>query len=277
MEMDKNLINEIHHIANEMRKDIALMTFNSITYGAHLGGAMSATDILAVLYTQIMRIDIKNPRWKNRDRFIMSKAHCVITQYAALKSMGLLSQKQINRVNIDDPYLSEHPKMNLENGIEFSGGSLGQGLPLGVGTALALRQKGNYESRIFVMVGDGECDEGAIWEAAAFGSHNNLNNLTIIIDNNTLQNDGPTKDILCKESMTDRWKAFGYEVIDIDGHDIESIYNAFMMKSDKPVVINAHTVKGKGVSFAENVPDWHYNRLSKELYDCAIKELEAQT
>ena len=276
MKMDKNLINEIMNIANSMRKDIIVMTFNNKTYGSHLGGGMSATDILAVLYTQIMRYDIDDPGWEKRDRFIMSKAHAVIAQYAVLKHMGLLSQEEINRVNVGDPNLFEHPKMNLEKGIEFSGGSLGQGLPLGVGTALALRQKGNYESRIYVMLGDGECDEGAIWEAAAFGSHYNLNNLTVIIDCNTLQNDGPTKNILSKDSMAERWKAFGYEVIDTDGHDIGSIYDAFMVKSDKPVAIVAHTIKGKGISFAENVVDWHYNNLTKEQYDCAMKELEAQ-
>lgn len=239
-----------------------------------MGGSLSAVDILAVLYLEFMRPGQNGRDFDQRDRFIMSKAHSVMAQYAALKQAGLLTQDEIDHAMVHNDLLFKHPKMNLQKGIEFSGGSLGQGLPLGVGTAIALKRKGYDQSRVYVMVGDGECDEGSIWEAAALAGHRKLSNLTVIVDQNCLQNDGKTQEIIDKSLMAGRWEAFGFEVVPADGHDVESIYEALSYKSQKPIAIIAKTTKGKGVSFAENVVDWHAAYLTQELYDQAMAEQE---
>lgn len=259
----------VEFVSKEMRKDILRMAYNCGTGGAHIGGSMSVVEILSVLYTEVMchKGDI-------RDRFIMSKAHAVIALYAALHQVGKLTDCDIENAMKPGSILFKHPCMNVKKGIEFSGGSLGHGLSLGVGTALALKMKKNSESRVYVMLGDGECDEGAIWEAAACASHYKLDNLTVIIDQNGLQNDGTTKEILDFSDMPQRWKAFGFYVQKIDGHNVEQIRKAFEKKSNQPKAIVAKTIKGKGVSFAENVVDWHAAYLTKELFDRAIEELE---
>lgn len=260
--------NKMKEIAYHMRKDILKMGYNCGAMGAHIGGSMSAVEIMAVLYTEIMK-----HQGEGRDRFIMSKAHSVMALYAALHQIGRLTDDDIENAMKKGSFLFKHPCMNVDKGIEFSGGSLGQGLSLGVGTALALKMKNNKASRVYVMIGDGECDEGAIWEAALCASHYHLENLTVLIDQNGLQNDGTTKEILNLADMEQRWKAFGFYAQTIDGHDVGQIENALQITSDKPKVIVAKTVKGKGVSFAENVVDWHAAYLTKELYDRATEEL----
>jgi len=170
--------------------------------------------------------------------------------------------------------LFKHPKMNMQKGIEFSGGSLGMGLSLGVGTALALRMRGNGTAKVYVLLGDGECDEGSVFEAAAAGAHYNLANLTVIVDRNGLQNDGPTEMVMNKSGLARWWKAMGYTVFEADGHDVESLFNAFANEADVPRLVLANTVKGKGVSFAENITDWHAAYLTQTLYDKAVAEWE---
>lgn len=260
---------DIKKVASRMRKDILNMAHNCGTMGAHLGGSMSAVDVLAVLYTQIMEND-----GDLRDRFIMSKAHSVMAQYAALHQVNKITDEEISKAMMPGSFLYKHPCMNIDKGIEFSGGSLGQGLSLGAGTAWALKKSGNCKSRVFVLVGDGECNEGAIWEAAAAIAQYNLNNLTVIVDCNKLQNDGMTEEILNFNNMAERWTSFGFETCEIDGHNHAEIFKALSKQGDKPRAIIAHTVKGKGVSFAENVVDWHASYLTDALYEKAVGELE---
>ena len=260
---------ELKAIALDMRRDILQMSFNCGSMGAHLGGSMSAVEILAVLFADIMK-----HQGELRDRFVMSKAHSVMALYAALKQIGKLTQEEINQGMKKGSILYKHPCMNIEKGIEFSGGSLGQGLSLGVGTALALQKKQNCESNVYVLIGDGECDEGAIWEAAASASHYKLNNLTVVIDQNGLQNDGTTDEIMNFSNMKQRWEAFGFAALPVDGHNVIELEQAFRTVVDKPKAIIAKTIKGKGVSFAENVVDWHASYLTEELYKIALEDLE---
>lgn len=265
---------ELELMAYHIRKDAFKMAFNSGKKGAHIGGSMSVVEILSVLYASIMKYDVNNPGWNNRDRFIMSKAHGAIALYAALKNVGILSEEEINgAMHGDSPYY-EHPKMNINKGIEFSGGSLGQGLSLGVGTAIALRRLKNNEASIYILLGDGECDEGSVWEAAAAVTHFNLKQITIIIDKNELQYDGETKQIMSLGNFYDRWVSMGFDVIETDGHDVMALQDSFYKKTENPKVVIANTIKGKGVSFAENQVDWHTGYFTKELYEQAMRELE---
>lgn len=271
--MYMNNYENVEKIAKEIRKDIVKMTYNSGVKGAHLGGSMSVADILAVLYTSILRFDVDRYDSDERDRLILSKAHAGIALYAALHSVGFLSTDDIDKAMHGRSSLYEHPQMSLKHGIEFSGGSLGQGLSLGVGTALALKKKKNFKSHVWVILGDGECNEGQIWEAASAAASFKLDNLTIIIDANGLQYDGTNENILNAGNMKKRWESFGFDVSEIDGHDIENISKCFEKKSTKTRVIIARTIKGKGISFAENEVSWHTGRLTDELYKLAIEEL----
>ena len=253
----------------DMRKDILKMSLNCGKMGAHLGGSLSCVDILAVLFTEKMHHE-----GENRDRFIMSKAHSAMALYAALKQVGKIKEDDIQEAMKKGSFLFKHPKINIPKGIEFSGGSLGQGLSLGVGTALAIKIKG-IAARTYVLVGDGECDEGSVWEAAMSASHYNLNNLVVIVDRNGLQNDGTTDDIMNLQNMQMKWNAFGFDTYCINGHDIEQIRDALSKESlCHPIAIIANTIKGKGVSFAENVVEWHASFLTQDLYEKAMEEVE---
>jgi transketolase len=257
----------------EMRKDILDMCYRCGVEKAHLGGCMSMVEILAVLYTEIMNISPKMEKWDERDRFILSKGHGGIALYAALKQAGILTKEEISRdMRGANTITYRHPKINRIKGIELSSGSLGMGLSFGAGLACAFLRK-NYTSKVYVMLGDGECNEGSVWESAAMVSHFHLKNLTVIVDVNKLQLDGTTTEILNMESMPEKWKAFGFDVIDIDGHNISAIYEAFIKDTEKPKAIIANTIKGKGCSFAENNVAWHDNFLSDELYQLALSEL----
>ena len=264
---------ELEAMARRIRLNIAKMTWQSGIKGAHLGGSMSVTDILAVLYGEVLHYDVKNPLAPERDRLILSKAHAAVALYAALFEAGFLTQEEIDGAMQGDSFFFEHPKKSPEHGIEFSGGSLGQGLSLGMGTALGLRMKGNTEAKIYVILGDGECDEGQVWEAAAAVTHFGLDSVTVIIDDNGLQFDGRKEDILKPGDLAARWASLGYDVCTVNGHDVEELREALLRKADKPKVIIAKTVKGKGVSFAENDVTWHTGRLTDELYQEAIREL----
>ena len=264
---------ELEAMARRIRLNIAKMTWQSGIKGAHLGGSMSVTDILAVLYGEILHYDVKNPLAPERDRLILSKAHAAVALYAALFEAGFLTQEEIDGAMQGDSFFFEHPKKSPEHGIEFSGGSLGQGLSLGMGTALGLKKKGNTEAKVYVILGDGECDEGQVWEAAAAVTHFGLDSVTVIIDDNGLQFDGRKQDILKPGDIAARWASLGYDVQTVNGHDVEELREAFLRQADKPKVIIAKTVKGKGVSFAENDVTWHTGRLTDELYQEAIREL----
>ena len=205
---------------------------------------------------------------------ILSKGHGALALYPALVEAEIISEEELATFKQDGSRLGGHPTLNGLPGIEFASGSLGQGLSLGVGVCLALKRKNNFESRVFIFLGDGECDEGSVWEAAASASHFGLNQLVAVVDMNAIQYDGYTLEIMRMEPFEDKWKAFGWDVITIDGHNIGEILDAYSYHGDKPVVILAHTVKGKGISFMENNWKYHNASLPGTLYEKAIEELE---
>lgn len=264
---------ELEQIAKSMRKDVLKMALHAGKKGAHIGGSMSSMEILAVLYGEVMRYDVKRPEWEERDRFIMSKAHSAIGLYAALHYAGLVSDADIDAAMQGEAVLYKHPRLDIGRGIEFSGGSLGQGLALGAGSAMALRRRGNQNAKVYVLLGDGECDEGSVWEAAASVIHFDLTQLTVIVDKNRLQNDGTTDEIMNIGKLADRWKSVGFDTICVDGHDVEAVRFALQKETKRPKAIIADTVKGKGVSFAENVVAWHISYLTEEMYLKAMEEL----
>lgn len=274
--IDKKIILEkCKKAANQMRKDALYMTYKAGNPGAHIGGGLSMIEIMATLYVGIMKLDIDDMKSEKRDRFILSKGHGVLGLYTAMNQVGLIKREEYDSFKKNNTFLTGHPSMNLERGIEFSSGSLGQGLSLGVGTCIALREKGNNSSRAFVLMGDGECNEGSVWEAAMSASHFKLNNLVAIVDKNGIQYDGGTEKVMNMGNLKDKWESFGWEVVELDGHNIEELYEAFDLISDKPKVIIAHTVKGKGVSFMENNSLWHNSRLTDKQYEEAMAEQEA--
>lgn len=270
--IDKSLIKKCQEASKKMRISTIKMTYNAGNAGAHIGGSLSMIEIMSSLYLGVLKYDVNNPLWENRDRFILSKGHGVISQYAALKELGIISDEDLLTFKKNETLLYAHPSMNLKIGIEFSSGSLGQGLSLGVGTALALKRQGNNSSRVFVLIGDGECDEGSVWEAAACAAHYKLSNLVAIIDKNNLQYDGKTTEILSMENLEEKWRSFGWQCVSVDGHSEEEILRALNIKSTIPLAIVANTVKGKGVSFMENNHIWHNGRLTKEQFTQAIRE-----
>lgn len=250
------------------------MGFHCGVNGAHFGGSLSLVEIMAVLYGRIMDFDVLNPMAENRDRLILSKGHGVMAQYAVLRQIGILADEELLAFKHNGSELSAHPSINPRLGIEFSSGSLGQGLSLGIGVALALIRKKNLSSRVFVILGDGECDEGSVWEAALSATHYGLNNLVTIVDRNHLQYDGDTEMIMPIENFSAKWRAFGWQTIECDGHNEQELEKALLTKSEKPIVIIANTIKGKGISFMENQSKWHNGVLTKSLYETALAELE---
>lgn len=265
-------------LAKQVRRDIIDLTYKAGTNGTHIGGSLSIVEVLSVLYNDILKLNKSDMTDDTRDRFILSKGHGAMAQYAVMHRVGILSDEDIASFKKDGSSFSTHPYMNVKKGIEFSTGSLGHGLSLGVGSALALKRKNNVTSKVFVMMGDGECDEGSIWEAAMSASNFGLNNLVLIIDKNRLQLDGFIEEIMKQDSLEDKWSSFGWKVYSTDGHDVDAIYKTFSEASinqKQPVVVFAHTIKGKGVSFIENKYNWHIGVLNDELYKKAIEELEA--
>lgn len=259
-----------------MRKNIIEMAYSAGKNGAHLGSALSCVEILACLYSKIMNISPQNILTPNHDVFIPSKAHCVLSYYSALAYTGFISSKELTTFDNNLSFLPGHPIKNREKGIEFSGGSLGMGFSQGVGVALGIKQR-HLDQRVFVLLGDGECDEGANWEAAQSAAHYQLNNLVVIVDSNKLQYDGFTSDIMNLYSLTDKFKSFGFYVLEVDGHNISKLlsafYKAFSECKQMPIAIIANTIKGKGISFMENKKQWHHSVLTTEQYHNALAEL----
>ena len=261
------ILQTCERVAREMRHDILRMGLQTGSNGAHFGGGLSLVEIMAVLYKSVMRVNPALPRWPERDRFILSKGHGAMAYYAALKQAGFVTDEELMTFKGNHTFLYGHPSMNPDKGIEFSSGSLGLGLALGVGTAIGLRKRGNNQSRVFVLMGDGECGEGSVWESAASAAHFGLSNLVAIIDKNGLQYDGPTKDVLDMDGMAEKWESFGWQARNVDGHNLAELLAAFEDLGDRPTVIVADTVKGKGVAFMENNPAWHHNRLTQAQFD----------
>ncbi|MCF0230373.1 MAG: transketolase [Parasporobacterium sp.] len=268
------MVNKCKAAANQIRRDIIDMTFATGNTGAHLGGSLSMAEMLAALYVGCLRYNINDDHWDERDRVILSKGHAALALYPAMVQAGILERTRLEEFKMNGSQLSGHPSLNGLPGIEFASGSLGQGLSLGVGVCLALKRKDNCKSRVFVFMGDGESNEGSVWEAVASASHFGLNRLVAIIDTNKIQYDGHTDEILSMSPMADKWKAFGWDVIELDGHNIEELLDAYNTESKKPLAIIANTVKGKGVSYMENNWRFHNSRLSKKQYEQAIEELE---
>ena len=260
--------------ARQIRKDIVEMI--GIGSRGHFGGSLSCADIVAVLYYHAMNHDPADPQWQDRDRFILSKGHAAPVQYAALAGCGYFGREKFASFKRPDGMLQGHPDMLNTPGIEANTGSLGQGLSLGIGMALGLK-KDRKDSRVYVIMGDGELGEGQIWEAATVASHYKLENLTAIIDNNRIQAMGFTADRVFQGDHAMKWSSFGWEAFRIDGHSIESIITAIdavKRVKGKPSVIIADTIKGKGISFTENTSNYHNNEMNSAQYGQALMEIE---
>ncbi len=260
-------------VSKEIRKKILKM--NYLAQGTHIGSSLSIADLLTVLYFKILTINPKKALDENRDRFILSKGHAVAALYATLAQRGFFSAKILDHYCQDGKKLPGHATKQSVPGVEVSTGSLGHGLSMASGMALA-GKRDDKKHRVFVIMSDGECDEGSVWEAALFSSHHKLDNLTLIIDYNKLQAFGRTNDVLKLEPLKEKWQAFGWAAREINGHNFSEIEKTLLtvpFVEGKPSVIIAHTIKGKGVSFMEDKLEWHYNNLSKEDYQRALKEL----
>jgi len=270
-------INNIKNFAFQVRKNILEMAVVAGASSAHFGGALSITEIVATLFAYQMKIDKKNPKWEERDRFILSKGHACLAYYAALCEVGYISNNELKTFEQNDTNLLGHPVINRDLGIEFSNGSLGMGLSLGIGVAISSkRKKKNFN--VYVIVGDGECNEGSIWEGAMAAPNFNLDNLYVIIDKNNFQQTGSNKEIMNVANLKDKWSSFGWHTVELDGHNVKDLYNFFQENKNikKPKAIIANTIKGKGFSFSENNNDWHHSILSKSFYEKAIKELKKE-
>jgi len=263
----------IRDMARSMRRKI-LDVSHQCALSAHLGGGLSMVDITATLFGAVLSFDPRNPRWEDRDRFILSKGHGVLGYFSALWAVGIISDEVFSTFQTNESDLIAHPIMNLDLGIESSNGSLGQGLSMAVGMALAARKQ-HRTHRVFVLLGDGECNEGAVWEAVMSAAHFKLANLTAVVDYNKLQSDGAGAVVMDSGDLAAKWESFGWHVCRVDGHDIRAIHAAFVdaHRADKPKVLIAHTVKGKGIAFMENNNEWHHNRLTKAHYERALQEL----
>jgi transketolase len=270
---DEKLIKEIKRKALEIRKWVIESVYRAGS--GHPGGSLSVADILACLYFHEMRHNPKDPKWPDRDRLVLSKGHAAPALYAALALAGYFPVEELKNLRKIGHFLQGHPCMKKVPGVDMSTGSLGHGLSVAVGMALAGKlDKKDY--RVFAILGDGEVQEGQIWEAANAASHYKLDNLIAILDRNKLQIDGPTEEIMHLEPLAWRWQAFGWDVIEIDGHDIEEILDTFheIKLNEKPTVIIANTIKGKGVSFMEGTLSFHGKPPSEEQYIRAMSELE---
>jgi len=264
---------EYSQISKGIRKKILRMTYESQT--AHIGSSLSCADILTVLYFKILKIDPDNSLSENRDRFILSKGHAAAALYAALSQRGFFPEETLENYCKDGGKLPGHSTKGCVPGVEVSTGSLGHGLSMGAGMALAAKHdKKDYKT--FVLMSDGECEEGSTWEAALFSAHHKLDNLIGIIDYNKLQAFGRTSEILNLEPLGKKWESFGWEVKEADGHnfsEIEKILSEIPFQKEKPSLMIAHTIKGKGISFMEDKLEWHYKNLNEEEYKSALQEL----
>lgn len=265
------MTNRLRTISKKVRAHILKMTLYSKS--SHIGSALSIVEILVTLYFRILNIDPKNPTRSDRDRFILSKAHGSTALYATLVERSFFEPYYLEKYYIDDGVLPGHLDKLSAPGIEYSTGSLGHGFSVAIGMAISNRQTGN-KGRIFVLIGDGECNEGSIWEGAMLAAHLKLTNLTAIIDYNKIQSFGRTNEVINQEPIMDKWRSFGWDVFEVNGHDFENLIRTFELPQKGPKIIIAHTIKGKGVSFMEDRLEWHYRSPTKEEYEQAISELE---
>ena len=276
MGYDEKLIKKLEDKAQKLRRDVVISI--GVGVAGHIGGSNSSADIVAALYFHKMRHDPKHPEWRERDRFLLSKGHVGILQYAALAESGYFPVEDLKHTKEIGSYLQGHPDVQKTPGIEAGTGSLGQGLSIGLGMALGLKLD-RLDSRTYVLVGDGEIAEGQIWEAAMAASAFNADNLVAIVDRNRLQANGRTKERFDTGDIMAKFLSFGWHVIEINGHDMREILSALdeaETVKGVPTAIIANTVKGKGVSFAENVVGYHNGMLTEETYRQALLELTVQ-
>ena len=275
MSLSKEKLKSIKSFSFNLRKNILDMSLTAGASSSHFGGALSIVEIISVLFSHVMQINNENPNWEKRDRFILSKGHACLAYYAALCEKGFIKKEELKTFEKDNSNLLGHPVLNHKIGIDFSNGSLGMGLSLGIGLAISSKKKGlNFKT--YVIVGDGECNEGSVWEAAMAAPNLKLDNLYVIVDKNNFQQTGSNKEIMNTDSLKDKWNSFGWHTTEVDGHNIEEIIKNFNKLSTqaKPKAIIANTVKGKGFSFSENNNDWHHSVLTKKMYDQALEELK---
>lgn len=259
--------------AKELRRTI-LQTLHD-SNGSFSGGSLSSIDLLTVLFHGIMRLDPVRPKARDRDMFILSKGHCSSALYAVLTSVGMMPAEALNTYGRDGSVLGVHPKKDSYPGIEVSSGSLGHGLALASGSALAAKIL-HDDAKVYVLMGDGECNEGSVWENAAFASRQKLNNLIVMIDRNRLQGCGRDQEVLNYGDIAEKFRAFGFQAVNIDGHDyhqIETALKSAVAAKETPTAIVAHTIKGKGVSFMEDRLEWHYKSPNDEQLRQAMEEL----
>jgi transketolase len=268
----KHSIEEMQVKALEIRREIVTMVHRANS--GHVGGSLSAVEIIMSCYYHLMNHDPKNPKWADRDRFIMGKGHATPVYYAILADCGYFPKEDLLGFRRPGSYLQGHPKQNSEKGIEVSTGTLGLGLSTACGMALAGKIR-NEKQTYYCLCGDGEIQEGQIWEAAMFANKYKLNNLIAFVDRNYMQSDGYSEDVMPLDPLPPKWEGFGWEVLNVDGHDFEDIINTVEKAklSDKPVMIIARTIKGKGVSFMENDNKWHGTPPDKFTTDKALLEL----
>lgn len=265
---------ELEKMANEIRKDIVTAVHSAKS--GHPGGSLSSADIFTYLYFEEMNVDPANPKWEDRDRFVLSKGHVAPGLYSTLAEKGYFPKEDLKTLRHTGSYLQGHPDMKHIPGIDMSSGSLGQGVSVAVGMAAA----GKYDKkdfRVYTLTGDGEIQEGQIWEAAMWAGHRKLDNLVVIVDNNNLQIDGSVEDVCSPYPIDKKFEAFNFHVINIDGNDFDQIRAAFKEARETkgmPTAIIAKTVKGKGVSFMENAAGWHGKAPNDEEYEIAMADLE---
>jgi len=261
--------------SKELRR-LVISAFEADKRG-HVGPTMSLIEMLRVLYDSFLQYRVDEPKWEDRDRLILSKGHGCLALYSVLSNKGFFSEKELTTFCKHDSRLGGHPERGKLPGIEASTGALGHGLPIGVGMALAARIKGQ-KHRVVVVTGDGELNEGSVWEAALSASMHKLSNLIVFVDHNKLQSYGPTKDVIDMGNLVDKWSSFGFQSIEVDGHnmdELEKLVTQLPLDSEKPTAIICNTIKGKGFPFAEQNPNWHHKSgLDKEMIDEMYKCLE---
>jgi len=269
----KEEIKELNEIARELRCTSLRMIHKR--QAGHPGGSLSAAEIMTVLYFKIMRIDPGNPNWDERDRFLLSKGHASAMFYATLAKRGFFPEEELQKWGELDCHLQGHPDRLKTPGVDMNSGILGHGVPIGVGLCLAARHK-RKDYRVFTLLGDGECQAGLVWEGANAAAKYALTNLVAIIDHNGVQLDGFVEEVMPIEPLAEKWRSFGWDVLEVDGHDVDQLYQAFLQcieAQKKPTVIIARTIKGKGVSFMENKAYWHGVAPSTEELTRALHEL----
>lgn len=268
----KEKISQIRDMSVRMRKMALDMALSAGPKGAHIGGGFSAMEIMAVLYGEVLRIDPRNPLDPGRDRLLISKNHCTIAHFPALVEKGYIKENELSSYTVNGSRLIGYP-YDPEIGLEYSGGSLGMAISVGVGQALAAKKK-KLDYRVYVLMGDGELNEGSIWEAFMSAKQFALGNLTVLIDRNHLCYDGTTEEVMQLGDLNGKMESFGFNTINCNGHDVADLLIAFDRLSDNvPNAIICDTVKGKGLSFAENRPEWHQKAITQEQYDIALADL----